>query len=250
MISFDPFRLTEKRRAENMDKPICKVKKNNYFQQFWCQLRGAKYCLLLSLSSVLLLISLGCSTNKKQPKVSRSDNIVAKGIPTDSMANYAAKQIGQNWCWAASIQMVLSVKGIKCDQTSVVKRTFGSTVDLPGGPEHIAKNLSGWFDVPSGQILLNPTLKKGSPKPEILYSYLDSGTPVILAIPNPGLNIGHAVVATGAVFKITESELELMEVVVRDPSPHLSSTKGKRLLTFDEYSRASAHFVVDVVERR
>ena len=233
-----------------MDKPICKVKKNNYFQQFWCQLRGAKYCLLLSLSSVLLLISLGCSTNKKQPKVSRSENIVAKGITTDSMANYAAKQIGDNWCWAACIQMVLSVKGIKCDQTSVVKRTFGSTVDLPGGPEHIAKNLSGWFDVPSGQILLNPTLKKGSPKPEILYSYLDSGTPVILAIPNPGLNIGHAVVATGAVFKITESELELMEVVVRDPSPHLSSTKGKRILTIDEYSRASAHFVVDVVERR
>ena len=250
MISFDPFRLTEKRRAENMDKPICKVKKNNYFQQFWCQLRGAKYCLLLSLSSVLLLISLGCSTNKKQPKVSRSDNIVAKGIPTDSMANYAAKQIGQNWCWAASIQMVLSVKGIKCDQTSVVKRTFGSTVDLPGGPEHIAKNLSGWFDVPSGQILLNPTLKKGSPKPEILYSYLDSGTPVILAIPNPGLNIGHAVVATGAVFKITESELELMEVVVRDPSPHLSSTKGKRVLTLDEYLRTEYFVVVDVVSRR
>lgn len=202
------------------------------------------------MTGVLFLTFLGCSTNKKQPKVSRSDNIVAKGIPTDSMANYAAKQIGQNWCWAASIQMVLSVKGIQCDQTSVVKRTFGSAVDLPGRPEHIAKNLSGWFDIPSGQILLNPTFKKGPPKPEILYSYLDSGTPVILAIPNPGLNIGHAVVATGAVFKITESELELMEVVVRDPSPHLSSTKGKRVLTLDEYLRTEYFVVVDVVSRR
>lgn len=74
---------------------------------------------------------------------------------------------------------------------------------------------------------------------------------MILAITNPDLNIGHAVVATGAVFKINESKIiELMEVVVRDPSPHLSSTKGKRVLTSDEYSRASAHVVVDVVERR
>lgn len=251
MISFDPFRLTEKLRTENMDKPICKVKKNNYFQQFWCQLRGVKYSLLLCMTGVLFLSFLGCSTDKKAPKVSGSDNIISKGIPTDSMANYAAKQIGDNWCWAACIQMVLSVKGIKCDQTSVVKRTFGEIVDRPGRNDQIVKNLSGWFDVPSGQILLNPTLKKGPPEPEILYSYLDSGTPVILAIPNPGLNVGHAVVATGAVFKIHESKIiELLEVVVRDPSPHLSSTKGKRLLTFDEYSRASAHVVVDVVERR
>lgn len=224
--------------------------KQNHSQSFWCQQKGAKYYLLLSLTGVLLIMFLGCSTNKKGPKVSRSDNIFAKGIPTERMANFAAKQIGQNWCWAACIQMVLSAKGIKCEQTTVVKRTFGSAVDLPGGPGHIAKNLSGWFDAPSGKILLAPSHIMGPPQPGLLYSYLDSGTPVILAIPNPGLSIGHAVVATGAVFKITESELELMEVIVRDPSPHFSSTKGKRVLTPDEYSRTSSYFVVDVVSQR
>jgi len=232
-----------------MDIDIYKSKNNNP-QPFLCLQRGAKYCLFLSLTGALLIISLGCSTNKKGPKVSRSDSIVAKGIPTERMSNYAAEQIGQNWCWAACIQMVLSVKGIKCDQATVVKRTFCSTVDLPGGPSHIAKNLSGWFDVPSGEILLAPSHIIGPPQPGLLYSYLESGTPVILAIPNPGFNIGHAVVATGAVFKITESELELIEVIVRDPDPHLSLTKGKRLLTPDEYFRASSHFVVDVVSRR
>lgn len=146
-----------------MGTPIYKAKNNNP-QPFLCLQRRVKYCLLLSMTGVLFLTFLGCSTNKKGPKVSGSDNIVAKGIPTDSMANYAAKQIGDNWCWAACIQMVLSVKGIKCDQTSVVKRTFGEIVDRPGRNDQIAKNLSGWFDVPSGQILLNPTLKKGPPQ--------------------------------------------------------------------------------------
>jgi len=233
-----------------MDKPMCKVIKTNYFQPLWCQQRGVKCYLILSLTGILLLTFLGCSSNKKVPKVSRSDNIVAKGIPTESMSNFAAEQIGQNWCWAACIQMVLSVKGIKCDQNSVVKHTFGSTVDRPGGPNDIAKNLSGWFDVPSGKILLVHTFIIGPPQPSVLSSYLDSGSPVILMIPNPGSNIGHAIVATGAVFKITENGFELMEVIVRDPSPHLSSTKGKRLLTPEEYSRAQAHFVVDVVSRR
>lgn len=179
-----------------------------------------------------------------------SDEFVAVGIPTDRMVESAAEQIGQNWCWAACIQMVLSVKGVECDQAEVVRKTFGQLADLPGGPQEIVSNLSGWFNGGSRRTLLVASGFAGPPQAGMLYSYLRSRTPVILGVNYPGASIGHAVVVTGAVFRVNEHGLGLEKALVRDPSPEFASTRGKRELTAEEFGNTQMHFFLDVVRQR
>ena len=178
-----------------------------------------------------------------------SDQIFSVGIPTDRMVEVAAEQQGQNWCWAACVQMVLSTKGIKVDQADVVQRTYGAMVDAPGGADAILSRLSGWFQTRSGRTLLAASIVPGPMQEGLLYSYLKSQSPLILGVSNPGASIGHAVVVTAAVFKISDAGLELKEVVVRDPWPDYAAQKGKRKLTPEEFANAMFYCVVDVVKK-
>jgi len=59
-----------------------------------------------------------------------SSNLVAQqatyvGIPSNSMNYYAAGQNNSQWCWAASIQMVLNGYGVNINQEQIVARTYG-----------------------------------------------------------------------------------------------------------------------------
>ena len=178
-----------------------------------------------------------------------SDQIFSVGIPTDRMVEVAAEQQGQNWCWAACVQMVLSTKGIKVAQADVVQRTYGAVVDAPGGADAILSRLSGWFQTRSGKTLLAASVVQGPMQEGLLYSYLKNQSPLILGVSYPGASIGHAVVVTAAVFKVSDAGLELKEVVVRDPWPDLAAQKGKRKLTREEFANAMFYCVVDVVKK-
>lgn len=178
-----------------------------------------------------------------------SDQIFSVGIPTDRMVEVAAEQQGQNWCWAACVQMVLSTKGIKVAQADVVQRTYGAVVDAPGGADAILSRLSGWFQTRSGRTLLAASVVPGPMQEGLLYSYLKNQSPLILGVSYPGASIGHAVVVTAAVFKVSDVGLELKEVVVRDPWPDLAAQKGKRKLTREEFANAMFYCVVDVVKK-
>jgi len=178
-----------------------------------------------------------------------SDQIFSVGIPTDRMVEVAAEQQGQNWCWAACVQMVLSTKGIKVTQADVVQRTYGAVVDAPGGADAILSRLSGWFQTRSGKTLLAASVVQGPMQEGLLYSYLKNQSPLILGVNYPGGSIGHAVVVTAAVFKVSDAGLELKEVVVRDPWPDLAAQKGKRKLTREEFANAMFYCVVDVVKK-
>lgn len=178
-----------------------------------------------------------------------SEQIFSVGIPTDRMVEVAAEQQGQNWCWAACVQMVLSTKGIKVNQADVVQRTYGAVVDAPGGADAILSRLSGWFQTRSGRTLLAASVVPGPMQEGLLYSYLKNQSPLILGVSYPGASIGHAVVVTAAVFKVSDAGLELKEVVVRDPWPDLAAQKGKRKLTREEFANAMFYCVVDVVKK-
>ena len=165
------------------------------------------------------------------------------------MVDVAAEQQGQNWCWAACVQMVLSSKGIKVDQADVVQRTYGAVVDAPGGADAILNRLSGWFQTRSGRMLLAASAVPGPMQQGLLYSYLKNQSPLILGVNYPGASIGHAVVVTAAIFKISDAGLELKEVIVRDPWPGHATQKGKRKLTPEEFANAMFYCVVDVVKK-
>jgi hypothetical protein len=178
-----------------------------------------------------------------------SDHVFSVGIPTDRMAQVAAQQRSPNWCWAASIQMVLSTKGIRVDQADVVRQTYGQLVDAPGDADAIINRLSGWFQTRSGNVLLVTSVVPGPLQEGLLYSYLKNQSPLILGFSNPGMNVGHAVVVTAAIFRMSDVGLELLEVVVRDPWPDFAGQKGKRTLTREEFANAIFYCVVDVVEK-
>lgn len=188
----------------------------------------------------------GCSCRSNY---SRSGEFVAVGIPTDRMTQAAAAQEGQMWCWAACIQMVLSLKGVSVTQEEIVKQTFGSAVDMPGGFDDIQRRLTGRFNTGwgSSQLFVASAIS-GPPQPGLLYSYLRSRTPLILGLTYPSANIGHAVVLTGAVFQIRDDGLDIEHVNVRDPDPGFAATSGKREITPDEYRNMSCHIVLDVVK--
>lgn len=199
-------------------------------------------CIRVALAAVWISAVVGCGSGS-------SEQIFSVGIPTDRMAEVAAEQRGQNWCWAACVQMVLSTKGITVDQAEVVQRTYGALVDAPGGGYDILGNLSGWFPTRSGRTLLAASVVPGPMQHGLLYSYLKNQSPLILGVSYPGASIGHAVVVTAAVFKVSDTGLELREVIIRDPSPDLAAQKGKRRLTREEFGNASFYCVVDVVKK-
>lgn len=201
-----------------------------------------------SVRSAILLCLLTCLTGCGLAR--DSAEFVAVGIPTSRMSDSAAEQIGSNWCWAACIQMVLSTKGVESEQPEIVVQTFGDTADRPASAQHIAERLTGWFESRSGRTLLVASTLSGPPQLGMLYSYLRSRTPVIVAVRYPGAAIGHAMVVTGAVFRISSDGLVLEKVNVRDPNPELASSKGKRELTPEEFRNTGEHVVLDVVRRQ
>jgi hypothetical protein len=185
-----------------------------------------------------LVITIGCDS-KKKPR-----EIWAVGIPSNLMSIHAAQQEGQNWCWAASIQMVLSCQGISVPQHDIVTQSYGIALDAPGGPEEFIENLSVWCRTRSEIRHLRPQIIPGAPSITGLTKSLERNSPIIIAILTPGADVGHAVVVTAVVFGGTRSSPELERVIIRDPAPVFERSRGKRVLSPAEFSSTIYHIVL------
>lgn len=78
-----------------------------------------------------------------------SPGYFAAGVSSSEFKYFAAPERGgrqrqQNWCWAATVQMVLNYHGLYVSQEQIVGRIFGNLVDRPGQPHEILEALSGW----------------------------------------------------------------------------------------------------------
>ena len=201
---------------------------------------------LLVVCSICLCI--GCQEKQETPK-ENSTNIRVTGLKTDTMNYFAAEQEKQNWCWAASIQMALSAKGIDISQEAIVQKTFGTTNDHPGSWLDIFNNLNGWMKTRSGtKVHLKTTVVEGAPSLETLKTELDSGTPVIIGYNTTGSSVGHAVVITAVIYEMTTRGPEIIRVIVRDPGPSHSDKRGKREMEASEFNQVEAHFVITPFE--
>ena len=146
------------------------------------------------------------------------------GIPSNTMNFYAAAQKNSNWCWAASIQMVLNYYGISITQGQIVARTYGVDPSgvLPnwtGSFPAITANLNNWNIDNSGRpYVVVASLNWGAPTPVILLQELSQGHPVLVGYKS-GPNSGHAVVITAANYDMSPMGPMIQSVVVRDPWP-------------------------------
>lgn len=156
------------------------------------------------------------------------------GIPSAQMNFVAAAQRNSQWCWAASIQMVLNYYGVSISQEQIVARTYGTDPygNLPnwaGSFEAITANLNNWnFDNFGRRYIVMASLNWGAPTPAVLLQELGQGRPVIVGYKS-GQNSGHAIVITAASFTQSPNGPIIQSIVTRDPwpSPQNIQTSGR-----------------------
>ncbi len=151
------------------------------------------------------------------------------GLQTKLAHVAAAASGGQHldqWCWAASIEMVFRYYGFVVPQEMVVKETWGEIVNLPAEARTIMANLNrSWRDEKGRSFRV--TGDTASANPLTAVEDLTHDMPLILGTQ------GHVMVLT-AVRYLEEPGGEVGEVVlatVRDPWPN----RGKRDLSAEEW---------------
>lgn len=154
------------------------------------------------------------------------------GIRSQNINFFSASQRNSQWCWAASIQMVLNYYGVDISQEQIVARTYGSDPygNLPnwsGSFQAITVNLNNWGVDNSGrQYRVMASVNEGAPTPAILLKELSQGRPIIVGY-RSGANSGHAVVITAAKFSPSKNGPFIHSVVVRDPWPSTQNIQAR-----------------------
>ena len=195
------------------------------------------FCITLN----LIYLSLGLVGCENQNKKIGEPIIHAVGIETNIMQYHATEQHSTNWCWAASAQMALSTQGLMLPQEQIVRTLFGRLIDVPGGVPQFLQ-LRGKYKTNRGVFSVSCVHKKGPPSFKTLINNLKSNRPVILALSNPGLDIGHAVIATAVIYQDASEESQIIKVIVRDPSPG----QNKRELSATDFSSVMYHVIYHV----
>jgi len=164
-------------------------------------------------------------------------NLFVAGIPSDqfeyfSSPNQNGRQRQANWCWAASVQMVLNYHGLYVQQERVVQRIYGGLVDRPANANQILHALSGWAPDQRGRyssIHANPYTISGSQ----IVRDLANRWPLIVGLRNPNGGTGHAVVLTAVYYSVGQSnEPVFRSVIIRDPWP---GSPSRQELSWNEF---------------
>lgn len=185
----------------------------------------------------------GTPANGGSPRWSQeesADGEVTLGLPADALDGIQQEQAGQNWCWAACVQMVLRSHGFDRTQAEIVRRTFGDVRDAGASPTQFLATLDNWQLSKNGRpysIHCRPFAR--SPHLLDIIQELKKNQPVILGYAHP--QGGHAVVITAVKYRRdSRNQPVLTEVVVRDPSPSFAKNRGKRILTPNEFNNTIA----------
>ena len=177
------------------------------------------------------------------------------GIPSNQMDYFSASQFKSQWCWAASIQMVLNGYGVNIRQDQIVERTygrnpFGALPNWPGSIQTIHRNLNNWgIDNFGYPYTVMAQIGNGAPSPSILVNELSYGRPVIIGY-RSGPNSGHAVVVTAVSYIPTPSGPYIQTIVVRDPWPSEENIRNKGRVEYPAAALANniqAYWYVRVV---
>jgi len=146
------------------------------------------------------------------------------GIPNKEFDYDAAAQENVQWCWAASIQMVLNYYGLKVNQEMVVEKSYprdekGELPNWPATYDLITNNLNNWVIPYNGSLHhVRAEMGEGAPSPAALLEELSNGRPVILAF-ETGNHSTHAIVVTGCYFKESDKGPLVRNILARDPWP-------------------------------
>lgn len=176
--------------------------------------------MLRSMLVVLVFVALGIAHGEVREI---APGLFEAGIPTGSFEFVRAQsptggwQRMQNWCWAASIEMVLRFHGVQVRQDEIACQVFGCNVDMPATAEHIVWALNGWRIDGSGlrfAVAADPYVASGWQ----LIENLAYRWPLIVGL--RGEPVGHAYVLTAVRYSVDAWGRPVFHpVVLRDPWP-------------------------------
>lgn len=192
----------------------------------------------LTLVALLLAWCITALDAHSQSYVEISPGYYMAGIPTAEFVDFAApeaagRQRQANWCWAATVQMVLNYHGLRVTQEEIVQRIFGAQIDAPGQPAHILAALSGWAPDNRNRysaISASPVVWTGSQiVQDLAYKW-----PLIVGLQSEP--IGHAYVLTAVYYRVNPYNNEPIfdRVVLRDPWP---DSPSRQEMSWDEFQR-------------
>jgi len=172
------------------------------------------------LFSIVAILGFSTLASAQQPSIQQiGPGIWAAGIHTNEFEFVAARQRHSNWCWAASVQMVLNYRGVPVTQEQVVQRIFGGAVpDVPGQPEQILTALSGWAFTRNGQPVMLSSYPFAFSGSEIVRD-LAERWPIVVGVKNSPTS-GHAYVMTAVTYSVDPwNQPVFRTAVLRDPWP-------------------------------
>jgi len=176
------------------------------------------------------------------------------GIPGSKLDYVSSIQKKPQWCWAASIQMVLNYYNIAIKQEQIVERTYGRAEDgqLPNWAASIGTihlNLNNWsVDNTGKKYIVNAQFGYGAPEPIFLIQELAQKRPVIIGYQSN--NGPHAVVITALSYYESEFGPVIRSIIVRDPLPGENSGSSNGRVEFEAATLANriiAHWFVRVL---
>ena len=185
-----------------------------------------------TLATAILLVLFTGGLYRPSPAVANisfvSPNTYEVGIPRDYVLTWAhpkdmGRQIKSQWCWAASVQMVLNMAHVQVTQEEIVKRTFGRDENLPATVLQMMTALDGWSSTDQKKRIVVRAFIEPSYDQILMDLYLNY--PVILILKFGGQKTGHAVVITAARYKILGNKKQILYFLVRDPWPQNPSSE-------------------------
>jgi len=129
----------------------------------------------------------------------------------------AQRQIGSNWCWAASISMIFEAHGFKVSQERIVRETWGNNiVNMPGDIQQIWRNLSREWTDDDGKRFRSGVVPDMIVSVDAVVDDLASNNPVIIGTNN------HAMVITSAAYGSFMFGKNIEQIGVNDPAIGMS----------------------------
>jgi hypothetical protein len=183
-----------------------------------------------------------------------SQKVYYVGIPASKMNYVASSQNKPQWCWAASIQMLLNFYGVSINQEQIVERTYGrqSNGELPNWAASIKTihlNLNNWaVDNTGKKYFVNADFGLGAPEAVFLIEELSQKRPVIIAYQsNKG---GHVVVITALSYIDSDAGPLINSIIVRDPMTGEENKPNSGRVEYDAITlakRITAYWFVKVM---
>lgn len=150
---------------------------------------------------------------------------VTVGIPTSQFNFVATAQLHNEWCWAASVQMVLNWYRIPVKQSDVVNRIYHKPVDEAASEDAIAVALSGTaYDRGGRKVFLHSERHHGLPPTSVLLNEMSGRRPMLITIHSTRTML-HAVVLTSVEYEQTQQGTQILAITYRDPNP---TFRGRR----------------------